>query len=54
MTAFLTNEVSAYKAGYGNMFQKITREVRYEDILSKAGIGAGYEAARGNFNGYER
>ena len=54
MTAFLTSEVSACKAGYDNMFHKVTREVKYEDILSKTSIGAGYEVARGNFDGYER
>ena len=50
MPAFLTNEMSAYKSGCGNMFF-VTREVGYANILPKARTGAGNEGARGNLKG---
>lgn len=44
MPCSLTNEVSAYKAGYGNMFDLI-KEVSHANMLSKTRTGAGNEDA---------
>ncbi len=50
MSCFLTNEMSACKAGYGNMFGLI-REVSHANILSTTRTGAGNEDAGSDLEG---
>jgi len=50
MSCSLTNEMSAFKAGYGNMFGLI-REVSHANILSTTRTGAGNEDSRGDLKG---
>ncbi len=53
MSGLLTSEMSAYKAGYGNMYC-IIKEVSYAVILPKTRTGAGNESARCNSKGDKR
>ena len=50
MSALLTNEVSAFKAGDGNMFH-LNWEVYNENILPKIRTGAGNEGTRSDIKG---
>jgi len=52
MSALLTNEMSAFKAGYDNMIH-LKMEVKDEIILLRTSTGAGNEGTRGNTSGYE-
>ena len=53
MSGLLTSEMSAYKAGYGNMLS-IKREVDYASILPKTRTGAGNEDTGSNLTSNKR
>ena len=53
MSCLLTNEMSAFKAGHGNMLN-LTMEVSYANILSQTRTGAGNEGAGSNPKGNKR
>ncbi len=50
MSGSLTNEMSAFKAEYGNM-RHINREAEYGRMLSDLRAGAGYEGAGSDTSG---
>jgi hypothetical protein len=54
MSGLLTSEMSAYKAGYGNMSCINEKEVDYAGILPKTRTGAGNESTRYKITSYER
>ena len=53
MSGLLTNEMSAFKAGYGNMLN-LTMEVKYAGILFKTRTGAGNEGSGSDLKGNKR
>jgi len=53
MSGLLNSEMSAFKAGCGNMFTP-TKEAGYANILPKTRTGAGYEDAGSDLAGNER
>ena len=50
MSCSLTNEMSAFKAGHGNILG-LTGEVSHASILPKTRTGAGNEGTGGNLKG---
>ena len=53
MSYSLTSEMSAFKAGYGNMLS-LTMEVKHAGILSKTRTGAGNEGAGCDLKGHSQ